>query len=253
MDVRGHTALVTGGASGLGEATCRRLAIAGANVVVIDRNESRGREVASELGGTFFCSDVADADDMSAVISSLHDLRVLVNCAGIADVGMTVRRSGPLDLAVFERVIRVNLTGTFNCVRLAAAHMRDLDPIGADGERGVIINTASIAAFDGVDGGAAYSASKAGVAGMTLPLARDLGRHGIRVMAIAPGSFTTPMTEGLASEYAEVMASSTPFPPRFGNGAEFASLVAHIVENTMLNGEVIRIDGAQRMQPSSLR
>ena len=253
MDISGHTALVMGGASGLGEAAVRRLAANGAHVVVIDRNETRGRATARDVGGSFFSADVADANEVAAVISCLHDLRVLVNCAGIASSGMALRRSGPLDLAAFEHVIRVNLTGTFNCLRLAAAHMRDLEPLGVDGERGVIINTASIAAYDGVEGGAAYSASKAGVVGMTLPLARDLGRHAIRVMAIAPGSFTTPMTEGMANDYAAVMAASTPFPPRFGNAPEFASLVTHIVENTMLNGEVIRIDGAQRMQPGSLR
>lgn len=253
MDVRGHTALVTGGASGLGEATVRRLAAVGAKVIVVDQNEARGLATAKSVGGSFVAADVADPNEIAAVISSLHDVRVLVNCAGVGHGGKTLRRSGPLELADFERVVRINLTGTFNCIRLAAAHMSELEPLGADGERGVIINTASIAAYDGVDGGVAYSASKAGVAGMTLPLARDLGRHGIRVMAIAPGSFATPMTEGMPNDYGAVMAASTPFPPRFGNAEEFAALAAHIVENPMLNGEVIRLDGGQRMQPGSLR
>ncbi len=253
MNVSGHTALVTGGASGLGEATVRRLAAVGAKVIVVDQNEVRGVATAKSVSGSFVAADVADPDEIAAVMSSLHDVRVLVNCAGVAHGGKTLRRSGPLDLADFERVVRINLTGTFNCIRLAAAHMSELEPLGADGERGVIINTASIAAYDGVDGGVAYSASKAGVAGMTLPLARDLGRHGIRVMAIAPGSFATPMTEGMPNDYGAVMAASTPFPPRFGNPEEFAALAAHIVENPMLNGEVIRLDGGQRMQPGSLR
>jgi NAD(P)-dependent dehydrogenase (short-subunit alcohol dehydrogenase family) len=253
MDVSGHTALVTGGASGLGEATARRLAAAGAHVVVVDRNETLGEDVARAIGGTFWSADVADAVSMETLISTLSDLRVVVNCAGIANAAMTVRKSGPLDLDVFERVLRVNVVGTFNCIRLAAWHMKSLEPLGADGERGIIVNTASIAAFDGVEGGVAYSASKAAVAGMTLPLARDLGRHSIRVMAIAPGSFTTPMTDGMPTDYADVMAASTPFPPRFGQSTEFAALVAHIVENPMLNGEVIRLDGAQRMTPGSLR
>jgi NAD(P)-dependent dehydrogenase (short-subunit alcohol dehydrogenase family) len=222
-------------------------------VVVVDRNEALGEVIARELGGTFCLADVADSNDMESVFSSIADLRVLVNCAGIGTVGMTLRKSGPLALDVFENVMRVNVTGTFNCARLAAWHMKSLDPLGADGERGVIINTASIAAYDGVEGGVAYSASKAAIAGMTLPLARDLGRHAIRVVAIAPGSFTTPMTDGMSTDYAGVMAASTPFPPRFGHATEFGSLVAHIVENPMLNGEVIRLDGGQRMTPGSLR
>jgi 3-hydroxyacyl-CoA dehydrogenase / 3-hydroxy-2-methylbutyryl-CoA dehydrogenase len=253
MDVSGHTAVVTGGASGLGEAAARRLALSGAHVVIVDRNEALGAAVASEIGGTFASADVADGPEMEALINNLDDLRVLVNCAGIGAGSMTVRRNGPHDLAAFERVVRVNLIGTFNCVRLAAWRMHTLDPLGDDGERGVIVNTASIAAFDGVEGGVAYSASKAAVAGMTLPLTRDLGRHGIRVVAIAPGPFTTPMTETIPDEYSAIMGSASPFPVRFGRPPEFAFLVAHVIENSMINGEVIRIDGGQRMQPGTLR
>lgn len=252
MDIQGVGALVTGGASGLGAATARRLAAGGARVTIVDMDEARGREVAAEIGGAFAHADVADGPAMEAVFADLTDLRVLVCCAGVGFGRGTVRRGGPHDLESFERVVRINLTGTFNCIRLAAWHMSQLEP-RTDGERGVIVTTASVAAFDGVDGGAAYSASKAGVAGMTLPIARDLGRYGVRIVSIAPGSFDTPMAAGMPADYIDQMAQTTPFPPRFGNPAEYGELAAHIIANRMLNGEVIRIDGAIRMTPSSLR
>ena len=244
--------VVTGGSSGLGEATARRFAAAGARVTILDLNEAQGSAVAESIGGAFAAVDVADGPSVEAAMADLANLRVLVCCAGIAGGRATIRRDGPHDLESFERVVRVNLTGTFNCIRLAAWKMHTLDP-GDDDERGVIVTTSSVAAFDGVDGGASYSASKAGVAGMTLPLARDLGRHGIRVVSIAPGGMSTPMTVVLPSRYSEQMIGDTPFPRRFGTPDEYASLAAHIVENRMLNGEVIRIDGAIRMAPSSLR
>jgi len=253
MDIRGKTALVTGAASGLGAATARRLVAAGARVTAVDRDADRGAALADAIGARFVAADVASEADMQAVIAALDQLRVLVCCAGVPGSRATVRRSGPHDLESFEGIVRVNLTGTFNCVRLAAWAMQALSPLADDGERGVVVTTASIAAFDGVDGGVAYTASKAGVAGMTLPLARDLGRFGIRVVSIAPGSFATPMTAGLSPEYGAQMTDATPFPPRFGDPDEFAALVAHIVDNRMLNAEVIRLDGGQRMQPSRLR
>lgn len=252
MELSGVGAIVTGGASGLGAATAVALASGGARVTVVDLDREKGKAVAAEIGGRFAPADVASAADMASVVDAVEDLRVLVCCAGVPGARATVRRGGPHDLEHFEWVVRVNLTGTFNCVRLAAWAMHALAPDDG-GERGVIVTTASIAAYDGVDGGVAYSASKAGVAGMTLPLARDLGRHGIRVVSIAPGSFATAMTEHMPGNYAALMAENTPFPARFGRPPEFAALVAHIVANPMLNGEVIRLDGAQRMEPSSLR
>lgn len=235
MDLLGVGAIVTGGASGLGAATVHRLEAAGARVTIADR---RGEPAV----------DVADAAGIEALVTSVEDLRVLVCCAGIGGSAKVVRRSGPHSLEDFERTVRVNLTGTFNCVRLAAWAMSQLDPLPS-GERGVIVMTSSIAAYDGVNGGAAYSASKAGVAGMTLPLARDLGPLGIRVMCIAPGSFDTPLVSGMAPEFSDQLARETPFPARFGQPDEFAALVEHIVANPMLNGEVIRLDGGLRMRP----
>jgi NAD(P)-dependent dehydrogenase (short-subunit alcohol dehydrogenase family) len=236
MDVYGVGALVTGGASGLGAATVERLRAAGAEVVVAD------------LQGPAPV-DVADAEAMEALVATVPNLRVLVCCAGLGSQGgRVVRRSGPHSLADFERMVRVNLVGTFNAVRLAAWAMSRLEPTST-GERGVIVTTSSIAAFDGVTGGAAYAASKAGVAGMTLPLARDLGPHGIRVVSVAPGSFDTPMASGMLPQFQQQLADETPFPPRFGAPDEFAALVEHIVANPMLNGEVIRIDGGLRMRP----
>jgi NAD(P)-dependent dehydrogenase (short-subunit alcohol dehydrogenase family) len=253
MDLAGVDAVVTGGASGLGAATVRHLAGGGARVLILDADAERAAVVADSVGCAWAAADVADAEQVNAAISELSNLRVLVCCAGIGAGKAVLRRNGPHDLETFERVVRVNLTGTFNCVRLAAARMAETTPIGADGERGVVITTASIAAFDGVDGGAAYSASKAGVAGMTLPLARDLGRFGIRVVSIAPGAFSTPMTEHMPHGFDEAMRQQTPFPPRFGRPEEYAALVGHIVSNPMFNGEVIRLDGAHRMTPSRLR
>ncbi len=236
MQLHGVGALVTGGASGLGAATAEALTGAGATVAVADISGQPS-------------IDVADPDAVAALVESLTELRVLVCCAGIGSGGgRVVRRSGPHSLDDFERMVRVNLTGTFNCVRLAAWAMSQLEPTDT-GERGVIITTSSIAAFDGVTGGSAYSASKAGVAGMTLPLARDLGPFGIRVVSIAPGPMTTPMVEGLVPEFAAQMAAEAPFPRRFGRPEEYAALVRHIVENPLLNGEVIRLDGATRMRP----
>ncbi|MEM9515579.1 MAG: SDR family NAD(P)-dependent oxidoreductase [Actinomycetota bacterium] len=235
MDVAGHGVLVTGAASGLGAATAADFAEQGADVTGLDR------------AGTPPV-DVTDAEAVQTVIGGVDDLRVLVCCAGTGGAGgLTVRRGQPHDLAAFEQTVRINLVGTFNCVRLAAAAMADLDALDG-GERGVIVMTASIAATDGVTGGVAYSASKSGVAGMTLPLARDLGHLGIRVVTIAPGPMDTPMAAGLPRAYFDQLIADTPFPPRLGAPAEFARLARHIVENPMLNGDVIRIDGGLRMR-----
>ncbi len=229
-------AIVTGGASGLGAATAEALRAAGAQVTVADLQGDPP-------------VDVADAAAMEALVASVPDLRVLVCCAGVGSTGgKVVRRNGPHRLEDFEHVLRVNLVGTFNCIRLAAWAMCGLEPT-ATGERGVIVTTSSIAAFDGVTGGAAYSASKAGVAGMTLPLARDLGPHGVRVVSIAPGSFATPMVQLMPERFSAQLAAETPFPPRFGRPEEFAALVEHVIANPMLNGEVIRLDGGLRMRP----
>jgi NAD(P)-dependent dehydrogenase (short-subunit alcohol dehydrogenase family) len=244
--------LPTGGASGLGAATAAQLRKAGARVTILDQDENRARAHAKAIDATWCALDVADGPAVKAALADLNNLRVLVCCAGVGGGMAVVRRNGPHDLEMFERVVRVNLTGTFNCLRLAAWKMSQLEPTD-DGERGVIVTTASIAGYDGVDGGAAYSASKAGVAGMTLPLARDLGRFGVRVMSIAPGTFTTPMTAGMPPDFDNQMRDTTPFPHRFGEPTEYAALVEHIVSNRMLNGEVIRLDGGLRMTPSRLR
>jgi 3-hydroxyacyl-CoA dehydrogenase / 3-hydroxy-2-methylbutyryl-CoA dehydrogenase len=236
-------ALVTGGASGLGAATVDRLRADGGTVLVVDRTPS---------DPTHLSADVADGPVMEALVAAVDQLNVLVCCAGVGAGKATVGRSGVHDLASFERVLRVNTVGTFNAVRLAAGRMINNEPDPDTGERGVIVLTASIAAFDGVDGGVAYSASKGAVTSMVLPLARDLGRHAIRVVAIAPGPMETPLVAAIPSAFKEQMASAMPFPKRFGSGVEFASLVAHIVNNPLLNGEVIRLDGAMRMTPSSL-
>jgi NAD(P)-dependent dehydrogenase (short-subunit alcohol dehydrogenase family) len=250
MKLTDASALVTGGASGLGLASARALAFAGARVVIADLPSSPGADRASEFGFEFVATDVTDADQVRAAVeraSDLGPLRVLVNCAGVATPGRTVGRDGPLPLENFERVVAVNLTGTFNVIRLAAAAMMQTAPLGE--ERGVIISTASVAAFDGQIGQAAYSASKAGVAGMTLPLAREFAPHLIRVVTIAPGIFETPMMAGLPEEAQRSLAEQVPHPARLGKPVEFASLVAHIVDNPMLNGETIRLDGAIRMAP----
>lgn len=253
MKVPQTSAIVTGGASGLGEATVRRLLADQAWVIIADLPASPGQTLAAELGerAEFVPTDVTDEAQVQAAIDRASErgpLRTAVSCAGVANSIRTVARDGsPFPLADFTRVITINLIGTFNVIRLAAAAMAELDPV--DGERGVIVNTASIAAFDGQIGQAAYSASKAGVAGMTLPIARDLAQRLIRVVTIAPGLFHTPLLASLPAEAIEALGASVPHPSRLGDPSEFASLVSHAVDNPMLNGEVIRLDGAIRMQP----
>lgn len=254
MNVEGKVALVTGGASGLGRATTEELLRAGASVVIVDLPSSDGETVAKELGdkSRFAGADVTSEQDVRAAVSTAVDsfggLHVAVNCAGVGFPGRVLTRDGAAnDLERFEFVIKVNLIGTFNVLRLAAEQMAKQEPHGE--ERGVIVNTASIAAFDGQIGQAAYSASKGGVAGMTLPIARDLASKQIRCVTIAPGTFDTPMLAGLPQEAREALASDIPHPHRLGNPPEYASLVRHIVENSYLNGEVIRLDGALRMKP----
>jgi NAD(P)-dependent dehydrogenase (short-subunit alcohol dehydrogenase family) len=243
MLLRDARALVTGGASGLGLATSQALAAAGAHVVIADLPSSRGNDLPFE----FVPCDVRSEADVMAAVDAAGELRVVVNCAGVATPGRTVGREGPLALETFERVLAINLVGTFNVVRLAAARMMQLDPL--DDERGVIINTASVAAFDGQVGQAAYSASKGGVAAMTLPLAREFAPHLIRVMTIAPGIFETPMMAGLPQEAQDSLGAQVPHPSRLGRPSEYAALVEHIVGNPYLNGETIRLDGAIRMAP----
>ena len=253
MQIKNSTFIVSGGASGLGAATARMLAAAGGNVVIADLNADAGSALAAELGrARFIKTDVsAEADGKAAVALALKvfgGLQCLINCAGIAIGEKTVGKDGPHSLASFSRVINVNLIGTFNMIRLAA------DAIGkgqanAAGERGVIINTASVAAYDGQIGQAAYSASKGGIVGMTLPIARDLSRSGIRVVTIAPGIFATPMLMGMPQEVQDALGKMVPFPPRLGRPDEYAALAKHIIENEMLNGETIRLDGAIRMAP----
>jgi NAD(P)-dependent dehydrogenase (short-subunit alcohol dehydrogenase family) len=252
MDISNHVALVTGGASGLGRATVENFAAAGANVVIVDLPGSPGDEVAKEIGDAvrFAPADVRDADAVSAaldVATELGELRVVVNCAGTGDAIKTVGKQGAYPLDKFQRIIEINLIGTFNVIRLAAERMSVLEPVGE--ERGVIVNTASIAAFDGQVGQAAYSASKGGIVGMTLPIARDLASLGIRVVTIAPGLFHTPLFGSLPAEAIDSLGSQVPHPSRLGDPTEFAMLAAHIVENPMLNGETIRLDGALRMAP----
>lgn len=252
MNLANVAAIVTGGASGLGGATAVALAAAGAKVAVIDLNVTAAQEMALRIGGVAITCDVADAEaaeqGLAAATAAHGPARVLVNCAGIGNAGRIVGRDGPLGLSAFDRVVRVNLIGTFNMLRLAANAMSVLDPLD-DGERGVIINTASVAAFDGQIGQAAYAASKAGVVGMTLPAARELARYGVRVMTIAPGLFMTPMLRSLPPEIQQSLGASVPFPPRLGTPEEYAALALHIVANRMLNGETIRLDGALRMAP----
>jgi NAD(P)-dependent dehydrogenase (short-subunit alcohol dehydrogenase family) len=250
MKIEGGSAVVTGGASGLGLATAQRLAKAGAHVVLIDLPSSAGAEQAAAIGGTFVPADVTDEQQVSTALDAAVEhgpLRVAVNCAGIGTPGRVIGKKGVLPLEDFARVINVNLIGTFNVIRLAAVRMLDAEPV--DGERGVIVNTASAAAFDGQIGQAAYSASKGGVVGMTLPIARDLADKLIRVMTIAPGLFLTPMLMGLPPEAQESLGKQVPHPSRLGNPDEYAALVEHILANPMLNGEVIRLDGAIRMAP----
>ena len=250
MQLKDQVAIVTGGASGLGAATARRLAREGAKVAVLDLNIKLAESVAAEIGGVAVSCDVADAASAEAAIlaaAKAHGpARVLINCAGIGVAKRVIGREGPMPLADFEKVIRVNLIGSFNMLRLAAAAIAREEP-GVDGERGVIVNTASVAAYDGQIGQAAYAASKAGIVGLTLPAARELARYGIRVVTIAPGIFETPMMAGMPQEVQDSLGKSVPFPSRLGRPAEYAALVKHICENTMLNGEVIRLDGALRM------
>jgi NAD(P)-dependent dehydrogenase (short-subunit alcohol dehydrogenase family) len=252
MNPSGQVAIVTGGGSGLGEATARALAARGARVAILDVGLARAEEVAAELDGVAIKCDVSSAENAGAAVAEVAKRfgqpRILVNCAGIAIALKTVGKEGPHPLDMFRKVIEVNLIGTFNMIRLVAARAGELEPL-AGGERGVIVNTASVAAFDGQIGQAAYSASKGGVVGMTLPVARDLARSGIRVMTIAPGIFRTPMLAGLPQDAQDSLGQQVPFPPRLGDPAEYAALALHIVENQMLNGETIRLDGAIRMAP----
>lgn len=254
MDMQKVIAVVTGGASGLGGATARRIVAAGGRVVIADINPEVGETLADELGDTarFVRTDVADEAMVRAAISTatgeFGGLNVLVNCAGIGTAMRTLGKDGPHALDVFERTIRVNLIGTFNCIRLAALVMAENEANDL-GERGVIVNTASVAAYDGQIGQAAYAASKGGVVGLTLPVARDLSRNGIRVMTIAPGLFDTPMMASLPEPARVSLGQQVPFPSRLGHPNEYAQLVQSILENPMLNGEVIRLDGAIRMAP----
>ena len=249
MEIAGKVFVVTGGASGLGEGTARMLAARGATVVIADMQVDKGEAVAREIGGAFVKCDVSNEADGQAVVAkalSLGKLMGLVNCAGIAPAEKTVGKSGPHALASYTKTIMVNLVGSFNMIRLAADAMCKNEP-EATGERGVMISTASVAAYDGQIGQAAYSASKGGIVGMTLPIARDLARSGIRNMTIAPGIFGTPMLFGMPQEVQDALAASVPFPSRLGTPDDYAKLALHIIENDMLNGEVIRLDGALRM------
>jgi NAD(P)-dependent dehydrogenase (short-subunit alcohol dehydrogenase family) len=248
MRIEGARALVAGGASGLGAATARRLHAGGAHVTIADVDAERGEALADELGGRFVATDVTDGDQVQAAVAAAEGLRVSVCCAGIGWAERVAGRRGPHALEPFEKVIAVNLIGTFNVLRCAAAAMIGNEP-DEGGERGVCVQTASIAAFDGQIGQIAYSASKGGIVGMTLPAARDLAQAGIRVCTIAPGLFDTPLLGGLSDEIRESLAAAIPHPSRLGRPDEYAELAAHIVENAMLNGEVIRLDGALRMAP----
>src|SRR5467141_709067 len=250
MQVEGQAAIVSGGGSGLGRATAQALAAAGVKVAILDINEAAAGEAARETGGLAIGADVADAKSVEAAFAKARErhgpARIAVNCAGIATAGRIVGREGPLPLDAFRRVIEVNLIGSFNVMRLAAAEMNALDP-PADGERGIIVSNASVGAYEGQIGQAAYSASKGGIVALTLPAARERARYGIRVVAIAPGIFATPMLQGLQQNVRDSLAASIPFPPRLGRPEEYAVLVLHICRNTMINGEVIRLDGALRM------
>jgi len=255
VDIAGAAAIVTGGASGIGEASARRLAALGARCVIVDRDEARGRPVAEALGGAFVMADVTDADEVRAAVdaaSALGPLRVLVNSAGVGWAERTVDRAGrPHDLAAFERVIRINLIGSFNCLRLAAVAMAETDPVDADGQRGAVVNLASVAAFEGQIGQAAYAASKGGIAGMTLPIARDLRAIGVRVNSIAPGLIDTPIYGAgeAAEQFKAQLAQNVLFPARLGHADELASMVAELVTNDYMNAQVVRVDGGLRLPP----
>ncbi|MDE2065322.1 MAG: SDR family NAD(P)-dependent oxidoreductase [Bradyrhizobium sp.] len=252
MQLKDQAAIVTGGASGLGAATARRLAKEGARVAVFDLNTKLAETVAKEIGGVAVTCDVSDAASAEAAVvaaAKAHGpARVLINCAGIGVAKRVVGREGPMALADFERVIKVNLIGSFNMLRLATAEMSKLEPL-ANGERGVVVSTASVAAYDGQIGQSAYSASKGGIVSMTLPIARELAQFGIRVLAIAPGLFLTPLLAMLPQEAQDSLAASIPFPRRLGDPSEFASLVMQMIENPYLNGEVVRLDASLRMAP----
>jgi NAD(P)-dependent dehydrogenase (short-subunit alcohol dehydrogenase family) len=253
MQLKDMAAIVTGGASGLGAATARRLAAQGAKVAVCDLNAKLAESVAAEIKGTAILCDVSDAASAEAAVAQATKAhgpaRVLVNCAGIGVAKRVIGRDGPMPLSDFDRVIRVNMIGTFNMLRLATAEMSKLEPLAATGERGVVINTASVAAYDGQIGQAAYSASKGGIVAMTLPIARELAQFGIRVLTIAPGLFLTPLLANLPQEAQDSLAASIPFPRRLGHADEFASLALHMIDNPYLNGEVVRLDAALRMAP----
>lgn len=254
MDLKGKTAIITGGGSGLGEAVAVMLTSNGANTVIVDINEEKGKALEERLGKSarFIKSDITVTADVQAAVDAAVEqfggIDILVNCAGIAPGSKIVSKKGPHDLELFKRAINVNLIGVFDIMRLVASSMLKNQP-NEENEKGVIINTASIAAFDGQVGQAAYAASKAAVVGLTLPVARDLAEEGIRVCAIAPGLFETPMMEGLPEQVRIGLGKTVPFPSRLGRASEFAMLVKHIIENSMLNGEVIRLDGALRMPP----
>lgn len=252
MELQGNAAIVTGGASGLGAGTARALAAGGVKVAIFDVSMDNARAVAEEIGGIAVECDVSDAASGEAAVKTARDAHgaaaICVNCAGIGTPGRIVGREGPLSLEKYSRVIQVNLIGTFNIMRLAAADMIERDANG-DGERGVIINTASVAAYDGQVGQAAYSSSKGGIVGLTLPAARDLAQFGVRVLAIAPGLFATPMLMSLPKEIQDSLESTLPFPSRFGTPAEYAKLALHMIDNPILNGEVVRLDSAIRLAP----
>lgn len=252
MQIKDVIAVITGGASGLGEASARSLCALGAKVAILDIAVERGEKLAAELGPNclFAAADVTSDDQsvkaMDKIVAAFGTINVAVNCAGVADPGKVLSKKGPMSLAFFNRVVQINLVGTLNIIRLAVERMVKNEPNG-EGEKGVIVNTASVAAFDGQIGQAAYSASKAGVAGMTLPIARECADYGIRVMTIAPGLFDTPMMAGLPESVRVQLAQTVPFPKRLGRPGEYAALVRHILENPMLNGECIRLDGSLRM------
>jgi NAD(P)-dependent dehydrogenase (short-subunit alcohol dehydrogenase family) len=252
MDIKGQAALVTGGASGLGAETARQLAAAGAKVAILDLNEQAGSKLADGISGLFLKCDVSSGASVESAVATSRDAhgpaRILINCAGIGTAKRLVGKDGPMPLEDFTKVIQVNLIGTFNVMRIAAADMIKQAGL-ADGERGVIVNTSSIAAYEGQVGQVAYAASKGGIVSMTLPRARDLSQFGIRVMAIAPGLFLTPLVETLPEDVQKSLGASIPFPKRLGNAEEFARLALHIVSNVHLNGEVIRLDGALRLSP----
>lgn len=252
MDIRGHAAIVTGGASGLGAATARMLAEAGARVAILDVNQKAAAEVAIEINGLALHCDVTSSEATEKAIAKAAadhgPARIVINCAGIGPAKRIVGRDGPMPLAEFARVIEINLIGTFNVMRLAAAAMQNVEPL-QDGERGIIVCTASVAAYEGQIGQAAYAASKGGVVGLVLPAAREFAQFGIRITAVAPGIFSTPMLHALPEAAQQSLAASVPFPKLLGHPEQYAALVRHMIENRYLNGEVVRLDGALRMAP----